>query len=89
MRTSGLRSIGLFLAGLALWVVPTLARADERCGEGRRWTGRECEFIVVGEPQGPQRFVITGRGAHGWTPLDRAPADQRARVVEATRRAPF
>lgn len=89
MRTIGLRSIAMFVAGLALWVVPTLARADDRCGDGMRWNGRQCEILVIGERQRPQAFVVTGRGSHGWTPLDRAPADQRARVVDATRRSPF
>jgi hypothetical protein len=34
-------------------------------------------------------FTLRGRAAHNWSATEHAPRDQRAAVVEATRRAPF
>lgn len=88
LRAPTKSSLALFAAGLALAIGAT-ARADDRCGDGMRWDGRECVILVICPPQRPQVFTLSGRSAHNWTALEHAPRDQRAAVVEATRRAPF
>jgi hypothetical protein len=82
-------SLALFSLGLALALSATVAQADERCGQGMRWDGQRCEIIVIGVVQRPQAFNVTGRGALGYTALERAPSNHRQAVVDATRRAPF
>jgi hypothetical protein len=82
-------SLALFSLALALSLFGAAAHADERCGEGRRWDGERCAFIIIGEQQRPQAFNVTGRGALGYTLLDQARSSHRQTVVDATRRAPF
>jgi len=88
LRAPTKSSLALFAAGLALALSAT-ARADERCKPHLEWDGRQCALIVRGEPQRRQVFTLRGRAAHNWSATEHAPRDQRAAVVEATRRAPF
>ncbi|MFO0556543.1 MAG: hypothetical protein U0269_00860 [Polyangiales bacterium] len=88
LRAPTKSSLALFAAGLALALSAT-ARADDRCSGGLEWDGHQCAIVVRGEPQGPQVFTMSGRSAHDWTAPSHAPRDQRAAIVNATRRRPF
>ncbi|MDP3275894.1 MAG: hypothetical protein Q8Q09_11905 [Deltaproteobacteria bacterium] len=75
--------------GAIAFLVAQTALAEAPCPDGMVSRRGVCEMLIVGAPQGPQRFETSGRSATGWRHLEISPFRASPRVLDAVRRAPF